>query len=526
MTPPADRKPPQIEEERAGGAERIDELNFAFPDAELVFGVVCAVGGNYRRVEKELVNLLRSYDYEAVVIRLSEHLPELHRKFRIETRLSTANEYERIKSHMDVANDLRKAATTPHLLALSAISEINRQRTRDASGMSAPRIRHAYILLTVKRSEEIDLLRRVYGAGFFLIGVYASERERREFLMDDFGMSQDQAMELIKKDEEDVHPFGQQAREAFHRADVFVRLFRNGYKRQLKRFCELVFRHPYQTPTVDEHGMFLAYATSLRSAQLGRQVGASLLNERGDVLAVGCNEVPRAGGGAYWPGEHDRRDHKIGHDSNDEFKNLIANDILDRLSIKAPERAGALAAIKDSMLFDITEFGRAVHAEMDAILSCARSGVSPVGGHLFTTTFPCHNCARHVVASGVSRVVFIEPYPKSQAPELHKDSIRLEDPGNKKGRKPGSPIPFEPFVGIGPRRYADLFAVRLMGGFLIERKRDGQTIAWNEKDASPRIPLQPISYLQREQVVAEELDRIINRAKTDGKQNELFPRAV
>ncbi|MDN3612645.1 hypothetical protein QWZ16_23945 [Vibrio ostreicida] len=26
--------------------------------------------------------------------------------------------------------------------------------------------------------------------------------------------------------------------------------------------------------------------------------------------------------------------------------------------------------------------------------------------------FPCHNCAKHIVASGIKRVVYVEPYPK------------------------------------------------------------------------------------------------------------------
>src|ERR1035437_10141212 len=105
--------------------------------------------------------------------------------------------------------------------------------------------------------------------------------------------------------------------------------------------------------------MFLAFASSLRSAQLARQVGAAILNSRGDTLAVGCNEVPRAGGGSYWPGDPDSRDHKIGRDSNDSRKDVIANDILNRLRIPAAVRAGALRPLHDSLLFDITEFGGA-----------------------------------------------------------------------------------------------------------------------------------------------------------------------
>jgi len=437
--------------------------------------------------------------------------PLLAARIPVETDIESAPEYKRILSHMQVGNELRQGSGSPALLALAAVSEINRLRSRSAN-LPEPRSRHAYVLLTLKRKEEADILRRVYGPGFFLIGVYATEQERRSSLVDDFGMSADEAQTLIAKDEDDSELLGQQTRSVFHRADVFVRLSKNGYKRQLQRFLQCVYRHPYHTPTRDEYGMFLAHSASLRSAQLGRQVGASIISAQGDIVSVGCNEVPKAGGGSYWPGEYDKRDHTLGEDSNDTHKAKIAMDIVERLRVPEADQPNALKAISKSLLFDITEFGRAVHAEMDAILSCARSGISPVGSTLYTTTFPCHNCARHIVAAGIRRVVFIEPYPKSKAPALHNDSIRLDDPGKR--FRVGTRIPFEPFVGIGPRRYADLFAIRLAGGFEIPRKRDGKTIGFSEPESSPRIPLQRVSYLQREQLVADELERILNKGET------------
>jgi hypothetical protein len=121
-------------------------------------------------------------------------------------------------------------------------------------------------------------------------------------------------------------------------------------------------------------------------------------------------------------------------------------------------------------------------------------------------------------------VVFVEPYPKSQTGKLHKDAIRLDHSARIKNK---SRVPFDPFVGIGPRRYADLFAAKLAGGFTIERKNeDGEIVAWTEAGASPRIPLQPISYLQREQLAADELERINARTQKDERQDELFPRAI
>jgi len=61
-----------------------------------------------------------------------------------------------------------------------------------------------------------------------------------------------------------------------------------------------------------------ARSAAHRSADLSRQVGAVIATAKGEVLATGCNEVPRAGGGVLWDDvagtERDYRDYKMGQD--------------------------------------------------------------------------------------------------------------------------------------------------------------------------------------------------------------------
>ena len=75
---------------------------------------------------------------------------------------------------------------------------------------------------------------------------------------------------------------------------------------------------------------------------------------------------------------------------------------------------------------DALEYGRTIHAEMSAISDAARLGRALKGTILFCTTFPCHMCAKHIVAAGISEVIYLEPYPKSLAGELHGDSVEIE----------------------------------------------------------------------------------------------------
>jgi deoxycytidylate deaminase len=62
------------------------------------------------------------------------------------------------------------------------------------------------------------------------------------------------------------------------------------------------------------------------------------------------------------------------------------------------------------------ELCTAIHAEERAIKSLA--GRSAEGGTLYTTTFPCFQCARQVLDARIKRVVYVEPYPVREAREF------------------------------------------------------------------------------------------------------------
>lgn len=53
----------------------------------------------------------------------------------------------------------------------------------------------------------------------------------------------------------------------------------------------------------------------------------------------------------------------------------------------------------------------AVHAEQNAIIQAARTGVSVEGATLYCTHQPCSICAKMIINSGIKRVVFVEGYP-------------------------------------------------------------------------------------------------------------------
>ena len=470
---------------------------------ELILGLVGAVGTDFDLAERILRDRLARFRYDTTCLRLSSLLKVL----KLKTKLVDSPESARVKSHMKAGTEVRKLAGAGGALAAYAISVLHRGRPV-SNGESGPFLRHASVLRSLKHPDEVSLLRQVYGPGFFLIGLYSTETERLRCLSQDKNMSKAKARALIRKDEAEDDLLGQRTRDTFELADVFVRLDPGQpeqTKTQIWRFLDLVFGSPVVSPNPDEQGMYFACAASLRSASLARQVGAALVSSRGELLGVGCNDVPCSGGGLYWPGDRDCRDHCLGKDSNDLQRQVIVEQVLSALKTSKKKRAAASEKLARTKIAEITEWGRAVHGEMEALLSCLRVGSSPVGGTLYATTFPCHNCARHIIAAGVTRVVYVEPYPKSHARELHADAMALEE-ADSKGK-----VLLEPFIGLGPRHYVDFFSMGWSTGYRLKRKHDGRPIEWRRGTAQPRVPLIALSYVDREMVAISKLTRLRER---------------
>lgn len=55
-----------------------------------------------------------------------------------------------------------------------------------------------------------------------------------------------------------------------------------------------------------------------------------------------------------------------------------------------------------------------IHAEMNAILDMAKRGLSPADSTLYITTAPCKNCAKLIIVSGITRVVYLNAYDREK----------------------------------------------------------------------------------------------------------------
>lgn len=504
-------------EETKDKSENSNDPLKPLPGIELVFGLVGPTGTNTDFVCKQLEDQLKKVGYSSEIISLSDLIIE----YSGETP-PAGDEYERIKFLIKKGNDVCEKHNIGDFVARLGILDIRRKRKKFTGDEKNPRLKTAYILKSFKRKEEVELFRDVYGRAFNLISIYSSVKERMDALSRKLASSsktstrsvEHKALELINTDtEQDGIALGQKVRDTFPLADYFVTVKDSAkLKAQLARAVQLIFGNPYLTPTKDEHAMFFAQAAALRSGDLSRQVGAVVVSPEGEVLATGCNEAPKSGGGLYWDDDHQpKRDLEIGYDMNARIKREIVEELFSKMrkeewfAKKIAEDSdsklyeGAVIRkngfLRESKLLDVIEFGRSVHAEMAAITDAAKRGISLKGARLFCTTFPCHLCARHIISAGIKEVVYVEPYPKSRTEDLFADSVAINQHDGVNDK-----VNFFPFVGAAPRRYFDFFQ------FSGKRKNEyGEILDWENENIAPKLKRFVLSYILIEEKIVGEL---------------------
>lgn len=128
----------------------------------------------------------------------------------------------------------------------------------------------------------------------------------------------------------------------------------------------------------EEYFIEITKLVAQRSSCLSRQVGAILVKEK-RILATGYNGSPS------------------------KIENCI-------------EKGGCLR--KGSKSGENLNTCMAVHAEMNAILQMARYGVSCEDTVLYVTTFPCINCMKAIINSGIREIVYLEDYDAPLSKQL------------------------------------------------------------------------------------------------------------
>lgn len=112
----------------------------------------------------------------------------------------------------------------------------------------------------------------------------------------------------------------------------------------------------------DEYFMGVAILSAMRSKDSNTQVGACIVNSDKKIISVGYNGMP------------------TGCDDDD----------------MPWEREGT---------FLDTKYAYVCHAELNAILNCTDS---LKGATLYVTLFPCNECAKAIIQSGIKKIIYMD----------------------------------------------------------------------------------------------------------------------
>lgn len=497
---------------------------------ELVFATVGPIGSCLTAVGDYLERILVEHGFHVERVRISDLMRGIKSLSELKTEESFGIDYDQyIKLYQDAGDAIRIILEKGEALAGLAIKKIE-----DLRGKNKLISKTAYIIHTLKHPEEVNLLRRAYGSGFFLIGSFSDEKSRinrinkkiksahlqhrskeiinrdycryhksyvdNESVLNEFTdeIKEKIPLKKIKELRGKLKKFGQNVQETFPQSDLFVigsdydkqidpTYSDNDYhtsQNQIHRFVKIILGYPYHTPFIEEYAMAHAWLASLRSSHFSRQVGCAITTLEGDILCLGTNEVPAFGGGLYWE-EKKQCKSDFRYYENLDIKNHHLEMIQDFLEIAKkycqyiPEKEQEFnKAIYDSDIMKIGEFDRSVHAEMAAITDAASRGISIKNSLCYCTTYPCHNCIKHILSAGIKKVIFIFPYSKSKATTLFEESVQSS---SHKQANDENKLDITPFTGISPKRYFDFFS-------MTTRKEDSKTIKWQPDNSKPRPP--------------------------------------
>lgn len=134
-----------------------------------------------------------------------------------------------------------------------------------------------------------------------------------------------------------------------------------------------------------------ALLTSLRSKDPNCQVGAVLVSSDNRILSTGYNGAPCG-------------------ISDEEFPWQKEGDFLD------------------------TKYAFVVHAEKNAIFGYTGDGAKLKGAKLYTTLFPCNECMKAIIQSGITEVIYLDNHNPDK--DIYEASRRLVAIHNSDNRYP------------------------------------------------------------------------------------------
>ena len=272
-------------------------------------------------------------------------------------------------------------------------------------------------------------------ANFFLIAVNTENLNRINHLKRNYKINETQ-LKLLDDKEYPKKLVGSQRfvsqniQKCIEIADIHINNPRSDHYGHMELRCQLAWYVTLMlhagliTPTMMESCMQVAYSVKKNSGCISRQVGAAISDADYSIKAVGWNNTPEGQVPCILRNVSDLVN---GYDSeaysyyerNDAaFRKEIKSKYINVFQIKDKDSTGlnisyCFKDVQNSVEGQKNQVHtRALHAEENAFLQIVKHGGQAIKkGILFSTASPCELCAKKAYQIGVSKIIYIDPYP-------------------------------------------------------------------------------------------------------------------
>ncbi|MFA4955183.1 MAG: dCMP deaminase family protein [Patescibacteria group bacterium] len=127
-----------------------------------------------------------------------------------------------------------------------------------------------------------------------------------------------------------------------------------------------------QRPSWDEYFLAICNVVATRSHDVETQIGCVIVNPKRRIVSTGYNGLPAGVDDSFW-----------------------AKDRTTKVNLPG--------VFSDEIVYEIDKYDTITHAEANAIVS-ASEGLH--GCTMYSTLFPCNECAKLVITAGIKRIVY------------------------------------------------------------------------------------------------------------------------
>ena len=177
--------------------------------------------------------------------------------------------------------------------------------------------------------------------------------------------------------------------------------FKDIYQRHYPEFVAEQVAAGFLRMPWDVYFLAICDAVKLRSIDKDTQNGAVIVNEHRRLVSTGYNAFPAGVDDDFWPRDRETKA-LVPYVSEDRTRPRMPSSMKDLVTYGVERRELYQDWVHE--FYTVDKYMPMTHAEMNAVVS---AGQDLHGCCIYTLLFPCHECAKAIITSGIKRVVFV-----------------------------------------------------------------------------------------------------------------------